>query len=88
MRVNCQNIFVTIKATSENMTKEVMSALANKKNLQYRTGMILLAIKALPLKLYFAIKMPPNFLPEELCFYNTIVQRFLIQKTCVFSAER
>lgn len=31
MRVNCQNIFVTIKATSENMTKEVMSALANKK---------------------------------------------------------
>lgn len=85
MPVNCQNIFVTIKATSENMTKEVMSALANKK---YSTGMILLAIKALPLKLYFAVKMPPNFLPEELCFYNMIVQRFLIQKTCVFSAER
>lgn len=36
------------------MTKEVMSAIAKKNNF-YSTGMIMLAIKALPLKLYFAI---------------------------------
>lgn len=57
MRVNCQNIFVTIKATSENMTKEV-NVWTSRKN---STGMTMRVIKSLPLKLYFAIKMPLNF---------------------------
>lgn len=61
MRENCQNIFVTIKATNENMTKEV-NVWTSRKNKFYSTGMIMREIKSLPLKLYFAIKMPLNFL--------------------------